>query len=71
MTEELQYSIFRISHVLGASIYIIKKNTKALIVVSKEIGLKVNAVKTKYMVMSREQNAGQNHNIRIDNKSSE
>jgi hypothetical protein len=27
--------------------------------------------KTKYMVMSRDQNAGRNHNIRIDNSSFE
>jgi hypothetical protein len=31
----------------------------------------VNAEKTKYMVMSRNQNAGQNHNIKLDNKSFE
>jgi hypothetical protein len=36
---------------------------------TKEIGLEVNAEKTKYMVMSRNQNAGHNHNINIDNKS--
>jgi len=36
----------------------IKKNTKALVVASKEIGLEVNADTTKYMVMSRDQNAG-------------
>jgi len=57
----------RISHVLGASIYNVKKNTKALIVASKEIGLKVNAEKTKYMVIYREQKAGKNHNIKTDN----
>jgi hypothetical protein len=31
----------------------------------------VNAEKTKYMVMSRNQNAGQTHNIKIDSKSFE
>jgi hypothetical protein len=31
----------------------------------------VNAEKTKYMVMSRDQNAGQNGNIQIGNKSFE
>jgi hypothetical protein len=45
------------------------KHTEALFFPSKEIGLEVNAEKTKYMVMSREQNAGQNHNIKIDSKS--
>jgi hypothetical protein len=38
-------------------------------IASKEIGLEVNGEKTKYMVMSRHQNAGHNHNIKIDNKS--
>jgi len=37
---------------------IIKKNAKVLVVASKEFGLEVNADKTKYMVMSRDQNAG-------------
>jgi hypothetical protein len=33
---------------------------------SKEIVLEVNADKPKYMVMSRDQNAGQSHNLKID-----
>ena len=33
----------------------------------KETGLEVNADKTKYMVMSRDENAGRTHNIKIDN----
>jgi hypothetical protein len=33
------------------------------VVASKEIGLEVNAEKTKCMVMSRHQNAGHNQNI--------
>jgi hypothetical protein len=45
-------------NILGGSIYVIRKNTEALVVVSKEIGLLVNSDKTKYMVMSRDQNAG-------------
>jgi hypothetical protein len=48
-----------------------RKNTEALIIGSNEIGLEVNAEKTKYMVMSRDQNAGQNVNIQIGNKSFE
>jgi hypothetical protein len=51
-------------NILGGSISTIKKNTEALVVSSKEIGLEVNAEKTKYMVMTRDQNAGQNHNIK-------
>jgi len=42
-----------------AEAYILmKKNTEALVIAGKEIGLEVNADKTKYMVMSRDQNAG-------------
>jgi hypothetical protein len=55
-------------NILGGSVHATKKNTEALVVASKEIGLEVNAEKTKYMVMSRDQNAGQNHKIKIDNK---
>ena len=35
------------------------------------IGLEVNADKTKYMVISRDQNAGRSHNMKIDNSSFE
>jgi len=48
-----------------------KKKTEALVVASKKTGLEENAAKTKYMVMFRDQNAGQNHNINIDNISFE
>jgi len=51
-------------NVLGGSIYTIKKNTEALVATSKEIVLEVNAEKTKYTVMSRDENAGKNHNIK-------
>jgi len=54
---------------MGGSEYTIRENAEALIVASKEIGLVVNADKTKYMVMSRDQNAGRSHNIKIDNRS--
>jgi hypothetical protein len=45
----------------------------SLIDASKEVGLEVNAEKTKqfYMSMSRHQNAGKNHNIKIVNRSFE
>ena len=54
-------------NILGGSVRTIKENAVTLIVASKEIGLEVNADKTKYMVMSRDQNSGQSHNIEIDN----
>jgi hypothetical protein len=43
---------------LGGSIHTIKQNTETLLFVSKEIRFEVNAEKTKYMVMSRDQHAG-------------
>ena len=43
---------------LGRSVHTINENAEAFVVASKQIGLKVNADKTKYMVMSREQNVG-------------
>ena len=49
----------------------IKENTEALIVASKEIGLEVSADKTKYMVMSQNQNAGRSHSMKTDNSSLE
>jgi hypothetical protein len=56
---------------LGRSVYTIKKNTEALVVVSQEIGLKVNACRTKYIVMSWDQNARQSHSIKTENTSFE
>ena len=38
---------------------------------SKETGLEVNADKTKYMVMFRDQNAGRSYNMKTDNSSFE
>jgi hypothetical protein len=35
------------------------ENTEVLVVASKEIGLEVNADKTKYMIMYQDQIAGQ------------
>jgi hypothetical protein len=43
---------------LGGSIHIVRKNIEAVLVSSKETGLEVNADKTKYMVLSRDQHAG-------------
>jgi hypothetical protein len=52
---------------LGGSIHTVKKNKETLLVGSKEIGLEVNSDKTKYVVMSGDQNAGRSHNIKADN----
>ena len=48
-------------NILGGSIHTVKGNAEALIVANKEIGLEVNADKTKYTVMSGEQTAGLSH----------
>jgi len=45
-------------NILGGSAHTVKENAEALVVATKEIGLKVNADKTKYMITSRDQNAG-------------
>jgi hypothetical protein len=50
-------------NILGGNAHTVKKNADALIVASKEIGLEVNADKTMYMVISRDQNAGRSQNI--------
>jgi len=56
---------------LGRSVRTVKKNGDALVVASKETGLEANVDKTKYMVRSRDQNAGRSHNIKTDNSSFE
>ena len=48
---------------------VLLKNAEALVVSTKETGLEVNADKTKYMVMSRDKNAGQSHSMNTDNTS--
>jgi len=53
------------------SIHTLKENAEVLIAATREIGLEVNADKTKYMVMSRDQNAGHNHNMKSENISFE
>jgi hypothetical protein len=55
-------------NLLGDNIDTINKNTKTLIDASKEVGLKVNIKKTKYMFVSRDQNVGQNWDIKIVNR---
>jgi hypothetical protein len=56
---------------LRGSVHTVKENAEALVVASKEIGLEVNADKTKYMVMSRERDAGRDDSVKIDNSSIE
>ena len=53
-------------NILWGSIQTVKENAEALVVATKEIGLEVNADKTKYMVMSPEQTAGLSHTMKVD-----
>jgi adenosyl cobinamide kinase/adenosyl cobinamide phosphate guanylyltransferase len=51
-------------NLLGDNIDTINKNKQTLIDVSKEVGLEVNVETTKYMLVYRDQNAGQNWEIK-------
>jgi hypothetical protein len=57
--------------IVGENIDTTQKNTKALLDASKEVGLEMNPEKTKYMLMSRCQKAGQRQSIKIANRSFE
>jgi hypothetical protein len=49
------------------NLHTVKEKAEVLIVASKEIGLQVNADKTKYMFVSRDQKAERSHGMKIDN----
>jgi hypothetical protein len=51
-------------NLLGDNIDTIKKHVETLIDASKEVALDINVEKTKYMLLSRNENAGQNRDIR-------
>jgi hypothetical protein len=52
-------------NLLGDNKDAIEKNMDTLSDASKEVDLEVNTEKTKYMLLSRHQNAGQNYDIKI------
>jgi hypothetical protein len=54
-------------NILGGSMYSIRKYTDTLVTTIKDKGLEVRGDKTKYMVISQDQNAGQSHKIKTSN----
>jgi len=58
-------------NILGGSIHTLKKNSEAFVAATREIGLEISADKIKYMVMSRDQNTGRIHSVRMDNSTFE
>jgi hypothetical protein len=55
-------------NLLGNNTDTIKKNTESTDA-SKEVGLEVNTEKTKYMLLSCQQNSRQNHDMKTPNRS--
>jgi len=56
---------------LGGSVDTVKKTAETLVAATKEIGLEVNAHKSKHMTVSRDQNAGRIYRMKIDNNFTE
>ena len=54
-------------NILGGCVHTAKKNAEALIAATMEIGVEVNAHKTNYMAVFRDQNAGRIHSMKMDN----
>jgi hypothetical protein len=53
-------------NILGGSVQTVKENAEALVVATKEIGLEVNADKTKEMAVFPDKNEGTSHNVKTD-----
>jgi hypothetical protein len=52
-------------NLLGDDISTMKKSTGTLIDAGKEVDLEINVQKTRCMLLSRHQNAGQSHDIKL------
>jgi predicted transcriptional regulator len=58
-------------NILEGSIHTLKENAEALVAATREIRLEISADRTKYMVMSRDQNAERIHSVRLDSSTFE
>jgi hypothetical protein len=58
-------------NLLGDSINTITEKAESLLEANRNVGLDINVGKTKYMIMSRHPNSGQNQKVRIANGSFE
>jgi len=58
-------------NILGETVHTIQGKAEALVVSRNEIGIEINADKTKYMIMSGDQNETRCRSIKIDNTSFE
>jgi hypothetical protein len=66
-----QLLVYADDNLLGESINTINENKETFLEARRDVGLEINAEKTKHMIMSHHQNSGQNQNIRIANESFE
>jgi len=58
-------------NIVGGSIHTLKENVEALVAATRVIRLEGSVDKTKYMVISRDQNAGRIHSVRSHNSNFE
>jgi hypothetical protein len=56
-------------NLFGCCVNTINENSETHLDASRNTGLEIHAEKTKYTIMPRHLNSGQNHNIRIANES--
>jgi hypothetical protein len=54
---------------LGRNKYTIKEERETLLGTSMEAGIEINIEKTEHRFMSYQQRSGQNHNVKVSNKS--